>query len=393
MRQTALPDVIPDPLRVAVDGRSLYDDHSRQRGIGRYLSGLTAALGTRSDIDLAVLVTPGVPLPPGAEAVPVRRLVPRHSPLLQYRLDLLSLEEHRRRLPGEIARSGAAVFHSPAMEPPVACPIPWVQTVHDATPLADAGSPSAEAEAWRRRMAPTGAADAVVAVSQATADDVRRRIDIDPGRLYVIPSGVDPRFTPRRHGVGPRGEGFLLYVGPWAPNKGYPEAMEVVGRLAQRGRPDRLKIAGAIKDRNRARVAALVADSPAPDSVELLGYVPDDELASLYQQAAVVLVTSRYEGFGYPAVEAMASGTPVVAFANSSLPEVIGDGGVLVPDGDIDAMVEAVDRLLQDPSAWDDVATRGLRRARAFSWERAASLYARLFEAVARGRPAAAVLD
>jgi alpha-1,3-rhamnosyl/mannosyltransferase len=393
MRQKAAPGPTPAPLRVAVDGRSLHDPHSQQRGIGRYLGGLTAALAERADIDLAVLVPAGVRLPAGAERVEVRRLVPQRSRVFQYRIGLLGLQEHRRRLPGEISRAGAEVFHSPAMEPPQSSPIPWVQTVHDATPMVDARSSAAEAEAWLRRMTSIRQADAVVAVSTATAEDIKRVLGIDPGRLHVIPSGVDPRFSPRAEGPPDRSDGFLLSVGPWAPNKGYPEAMELIGRLARRGRRHHLKVAGTIKDENRPRLTDLVSGSPAPDRVELLGYVPDEELASLYRRASAVVVTSRYEGFGLPAVEAMASGTPVVAFDNSSLPEVIGEAGVLVPDGDVDAMVDAVDRLLEDTAAWSEMAQRGLRRAGEFSWERAASRYARVFRAVAAGTPAAAALD
>src|SRR5207302_8685619 len=115
----------------------------------------------------------------------------------------------------------------------------------------------------------------------------------------------------------------------------------------------------------RARAQADVAASPRPDRVEVAGYVAD--LPALYRGAAALLMSSRCEGFGLPALEAMACGTPVVAFANSSLPEVVGDGGILVPDGDVRAFAAAVERLLADESRRAATIELGLSRAAMFS--------------------------
>jgi alpha-1,3-rhamnosyl/mannosyltransferase len=113
----------------------------------------------------------------------------------------------------------------------------------------------------------------------------------------------------------------------------------------------------------------------------VLGFV--DDLADTYRRADIFISTSRYEGFGLPAVEAMASGTPVVAFANSAIPEVVGDGGLLVPDGDVPAMVDAVRSLLDDRSRREDVRSRGLERAKHFSWERCGAVHADVYRSVA----------
>ncbi len=90
-----------------------------------------------------------------------------------------------------------------------------------------------------------------------------------------------------------------------------------------------------------SQIRAVVAASPRPDRVEVAGYV--DDLAATYRRATALVMTSRCEGFGLPTLEAMACGTPVVSFSNSSLREVVGDGGVLVEDGDIAGMVDALD--------------------------------------------------
>jgi glycosyltransferase involved in cell wall biosynthesis len=95
-------------------------------------------------------------------------------------------------------------------------------------------------------------------------------------------------------------------------------------------------------------------------------------------------MTSRAEGFGLPAVEAMACGTPVIAFANSSLVEVVGEGGILVDDGSVAAVVDAARSLIDDPGAWIDWADRARRRGAAFSWDRTVAQHAEIFRAVAQ---------
>jgi glycosyltransferase involved in cell wall biosynthesis len=107
-----------------------------------------------------------------------------------------------------------------------------------------------------------------------------------------------------------------------------------------------------------------------------------DDLASVYRRADVFLYTSRYEGFGLPALEAMASGTPVVAFANSAIPEVVEDGGLLVPDGDVRAMVDGVRSLMDDRSRRDEIRSRGLERAKQFSWDRSVAIHADVYRSV-----------
>jgi glycosyltransferase involved in cell wall biosynthesis len=124
-------------------------------------------------------------------------------------------------------------------------------------------------------------------------------------------------------------------------------------------------------------VADLIRAGDRPDRVEALGYVED--LPALYQGASALLVTSRAEGFGLPAAEAMACGTPVVAFANTSLVEIVGEGGILVPDGDVASMVKAVDPLLRNERAWDDACARARERGRRFDWDRTVTEHAEVF--------------
>ncbi len=352
-------------LTVLIDGYSLADG-SQHRGIGTYLRELIRGLAAGPIIEPVILARPGT------EALPVPTIAVKRA----WPGRLASLE-HDLRLPGDLRRAHADVVHSPALHPPRSSPVPWVQTLHDLTPLTFRDQRlAASRKAWQRRGPRLRRAAAVICNSRATADTAAREMGLETSRLHVIHLGVEARFHPD----GPAaslGRPYLLLVAGWGPHKGFAEAMAVVAAVAEAGHPHRLVIAGWQDDWMMARVDEAVAASPRPDRVDVVGYL--DDLPALYRGAIVLLMTSRAEGFGLPAVEAMACGTPVVAFANSSLPEVVGPGGVLVPDGDVAAMIAAARHLIEDPAAHREQSERGLARAAAFDWRRAVDAHAEVF--------------
>jgi alpha-1,3-rhamnosyl/mannosyltransferase len=325
------------------------------------------------DMQVSVLTPTAHVLPAGADAATVRRWAPGRFQAL----------EHALRLAGDIRRVPTDVFFSPALDPPRSCDRPWVQTLHDVTPLLfDHPGYAADRRRWHRWGARMREADAIVAVSEYTARQGVAQLGLDPTRIHVVHEGVDPRFRPpvvRNTAAGP----FLLYVGEFGPNKGFEEAFETAGRMAGLGYPHPLKVVGRIAPWVAAEIEELRRRAPRPERIETLGYVGDQELAALYQDAAALVVTSRQEGFGLPAVEAMASGLPVVAFDNSATTEVVGGGGTLVPDGDVPALVTALAAVLDDDAAWREASEAGLRRAREFSWARCAAAHAQVFRSVA----------
>jgi glycosyltransferase involved in cell wall biosynthesis len=240
---------------------------------------------------------------------------------------------------------------------------------------------AAERRRWRVVGRRYRKATRVIAVSRYTADEAIRLLDLDPARIIVSHHGVDPAFTP--DDTPPDDDPpYLLMVGEYSLRKGYREAFEVIAALADRGYPHRLKVGGRIAPWVAPVVTGAVDRAPRPDRIDVLGFV--DNLPDAYRRADLFLSPSRYEGFGLPALEAMACGAPVVAFGNSAIPEVVGDGGLLVPDGDVPAMVDAVRSLLDDRSRREDVRWRGLERARQFSWARSAAVHADIYRSAAR---------
>jgi glycosyltransferase involved in cell wall biosynthesis len=354
---------------VLIDAACLRDEGSSLRGFGRYARALLDSLPGEPGISLRALASGAIDADPSVPVVEVRRRASGGAAWI----------EHVTRLGVDIARAKPDVFHSPTVDPPLLCTRPWVHTLHDIIPVLSTDRiHTRERRRWKLRAIALRRADRVIAITRHTADLGIRHLGLRPDRLRVIHHGVNPGFGPpdvRRQPDPP----FLLYVGAYGPDKGFAEAFEVIERLARLGYPHRLRVVGAINEWARPFVERL---QPG-DRVDLLGAVSDAELTSLYQSAAALVVTSRAEGFGRPPIEAMAAALPIVSFDNTSLPEVVGDGGVLVPDGDVPSFVAAVRELLDDDRAWSDLSARSHDRVSAFSWARCAREHADLYREVA----------
>jgi glycosyltransferase involved in cell wall biosynthesis len=353
--------------RLLVDARALGDD-SAYRGIGTYLRNVLTGIGAGTEVHASALVRPGTRLPAGINPVEIRR----HAP------GRWAAREHELLLPFDLRKVPADVVHSPAQDPPARSPAPWVQTLHDVVPLR-AGTPS-ERRRWRRAAERIRSASVVIAVSQWSAQTGISSLGLEPGRVQVVPHGVAGHFRPaeRRTTEAP----YLLFVGEYDPRKRHALAFAAVGELADAGLPRRLVVAGRIATWYEQQMHELVAHAPRSDLIHLAGHVDDDDLVDLYQQASAVIVTSSAEGFGFPALEAMACGTPVVAFSNSATEEVLGSAGTLVPDGDVGEMARALHRLLTDERQWREASEAALERAGHFSWSQCVRRHIEIFTEV-----------
>jgi glycosyltransferase involved in cell wall biosynthesis len=227
-----------------------------------------------------------------------------------------------------------------------------VLTVHDLSFARDPGLMPRRDRLIFKTVVPGSArrADRIVAVSDRTKGDLQELYGLPTEKIAVIPHGVDPAFTP---GDG-QGEGYLLFVGAVQRRKDPRAALEAAQELRMP-----LVVVGPEKE-------ATLAHELRRLGADLRGYVEKDELATLYRGAACLVVPSRYEGFGLPVIEAMASGTPVVAAPDPALVEVAGDAAVYADQSDLSgAILHALDRRAELRAA-------GLLRASQFSWSEAA---------------------
>jgi glycosyltransferase involved in cell wall biosynthesis len=206
----------------------------------------------------------------------------------------------------------------------------------------------------------------LIAASQAARDEFIQHYSIPPERIVVVPLGIDTRrYQPQdssalRKKLGLEGQRVILYVGFTTPRKG----LEYLGQALQELGPDcRLLIVGKWEPGYREKFYRSLHPATRERILEV-GYVPDDNLPYYYSLADVFVFPSLLEGFGLPVAEAMACGAPVIAANTSSLPEVIGDAGILVPAMDSAALADALRKVLGNEELRRTLAARGIQRAR-----------------------------
>lgn len=284
---------------------------------------------------------------------------------------------------------------------------PAVLTVHDLAFMRDRGDEFAQpavSEEERGRLAirrramaemadrlpqSIAAATRIIAVSQATADDLVSLADAPRERIRVIPNGlrndvariVDEAalgLVRRRYGLE---QPHFLYIGALDPNKNLDRLIHGFAGYRQRGGRSELIAAGR-SDWYGTVLRELTRSLGIADAVKFTGYVPDSDLSALYSIARCVLMPSPLEGFGLPALEAMACGTPVVAVDAGALPEVVGDCGLLVDPLDADAFTDALLQIDDDAALRERLAVDGPLRAARFSWDAAARQTYRVYEEV-----------
>lgn len=370
--------------RVGVDLRAVV---RRPTGIGVYTLALLRELAALGRFELVGLVHREPEARPELERIGVAiEIDPAPLGVLWQQL----------RLPRRLAAGDLDLFWSPLLTLPRRLPIPAVVTVHD---LAVLHVPETLSLKVRWSLLPflghsVERAAAVVAISDSTAREIAHAWPHAAGRIVTIPNGVDPGFVPAtaeaiaatRARLGVAG-GYLLYAGTLEPRKNVELLLDawIELRRSHDAVPP-LLLAGPYGWKSRGlerRIAEL-----EPLGVRRLGRLEREDLVATIQAATLFVFPSFYEGFGLPAAEAMACGVPVIAADRSSLPEVVGDAGLLIDPEDPFDLAAALARLLDDAELRAELGRRGVERARRFSWPLGARRLADLFDAViARGKP------
>ncbi len=354
-------------MRIALDARKL-DDF----GIGTYIRALLAefaAMGCPEE--LVVYAAPTHPTPPPAVAGRIEWRVEPARPYSAAELWRLALRARRDRV---------SLFHAPHYVCPPVLPCPAVITIHDLVHLRFPVG-------YRHPLAPLYAlvmlrlavrrAARLITVSEASRRDLEARLGADTRRIRVIPNGVAPEFRPvpgfgaSDATLAPLGvtAPYFLFVGNPLPHKNLGRLLDAFAGLAPS--LGRLVLVG-VPPATRAAVDTACRTRGVETRVTILAPVPAVALPALYRGAVALVCPSLWEGFGLPALEAMACGTPVVAGDRGGLAEVVGDAGLLVDPTNVDAVREAMYTLAVQEPLRAALRVAGPARARAFSWRQAA---------------------
>ena len=238
-------------------------------------------------------------------------------------------------------------------------------------------------------------ADHVLADSQATKDDLMDLYGTPANKITVLLSGVDDRFQRINDPVAwqavrvkykiPAENPFIFSIGTVQPRKNYTRVIEALHQLGRDFEHVHYVIAGG-KGWLDAPIYQMVRDLGMTDRVHFIGFADDTDLPTLYSAAAVTAYPSLYEGFGFPILESMACGTPVLTANVSSMPEVAGEAAVMVNPYQVEAIAEGLRRLLTDKGLQAKLIEQGYAQARLFSWQKAAAELKMIYDDVLKGQ-------
>ena len=379
-------------VRVCIDIQAAV---AQRAGVGRYVKSLIEHLGPHRGTDVLRLFSfdfrrrGDSPAVPGASLRTVRWIPGR----------IVQQAWKRIGFPPFDAFSGAAdLFHFPNFIRPPLLRGRSVVTIHDLSFLRfPQAAEAANLRYLTARIDDTVArADAILADSETIAGEIRERWPAAAAKVHGVPLGLPDGFgrpteeairsVRARHGLD---RPYLLSVGTLEPRKNFAFLVGVFERL--RGFNGDLAIAG-MKGWSYEPILERIARSPLAARIRHIEYPSDAELPALYAGAEAFVFPSLYEGFGFTPLEAMACGTPVVASAGGSLPEVCGDGAEIVAEYDEDAWAVRVGTVLEDSACRTALAERGIRNAARFTWDATAQRTWAVYRAVGNSQSPASGL-
>lgn len=298
-------------------------------------------------------------------------------------------------LPGLVRQSGVELLHSLHYTRPAILPCASVVTFHDMTFLL---FPELHTRA-KRIFFPLAIrlsarlADALIADSESTRRDSIRLLNISPEKIFTAPLGINEEFQEisdpaileacRRQYHLP--DSFILYVGLLEPRKNLPLLLKAYARLLGQNEIPTLVLVGR-PGWEYQEILRRIDALKLKDKVHFTGYVPAKDLPIIYNLAQVFVYPSVYEGFGFPPLEAMACGTPVITTAVSSMLDHVSDAGILVPPQDEEALSQAMQSILNDTTLREQLSIKGLQRAADFTWQHTAQETLKVYRHISANR-------
>jgi glycosyltransferase involved in cell wall biosynthesis len=369
-------------MRIAIDARKLHDF-----GIGTYVSNLVRGLSRLDhDHEYHLICHP-------YDEEFCRSLGPNFRALPDLAGNYSVREQFA--IPYDIWRAKIDLFHAPHYVLPPLVPAKSVVTIHDCIHLRfPQYLPNRVAHYYAQYFMAAAAkkASRVLTVSEASKRDIIHFLRTPPDKIDVVYNGFDERLTTPTAEEEARVRDrfqldapFVLYAGNIKPHKNVDRLIEAFAKLRARGlgHVNLLIIGDEISKYSSLR--RLVHRHQIRRQVRFLGFVSTDTLAALYRLARLFVFPSLYEGFGLPPLEAMASGTPVIASNTSSLPEVVGDAALLIDPLNADEIADAMVRVLTNDALRDDLVRRGFERVKQFSWDRSVRRTHDIYMDVLRG--------
>ena len=363
-------------MRIALNARIL---QAPRTGIGHYVAELVRALRASTEVEVALFhgwgwssALPEAAMPGYSRLTPLLRQIPGAYQARRW-LEQKRFDQGR--------TQGIDLYHEPSLWP-LAFDGPTVITLHDLTHLHfPETQPLARLKEIERRLAAgVQQAQRIITDSQAIADEAQAYFGLPAERFVVAPLGVAERFHPRQpdaieavlkaHAVAPRE--YFLCVGTLEPRKNLSLALRAHALLPEAVRQRFPLLIVGMAGWQQTQFSNELRQALASGHVCLLGYLPDEQVAQLLAGARALVFPSRYEGFGLPVLEAMASGTPVILTRSSAMPEVAGAAGNYIEPDDAQCLRDALIRLIDDQAHWQACREAGLHRTRLFSWERCA---------------------
>jgi glycosyltransferase involved in cell wall biosynthesis len=356
-------------MRVGIDARLVYYS---QAGIGQYIFHLVNGLAQVDHENEYVLLQSRKDDTTILEQPNFRRIslwTPSHHRLERYSLNV------------ELMRLGLDVLHSPDFIPPHRPNCKSVITVHDLAFLLYPHFLTRESARYYGHIDQAVRwTDHIISVSESTKRDTIQHLGVPEEKITVVYEAANPIFRPidrdeareqvrNRHGLD---HPFILFVSTIEPRKNVPTLLRAMWQLIECYKEDMHLVLAGGKGWLFEDAFAVVEELKLDDRVQFVGRVSSEDLLYLYNAAEMLAHPAFYEGFGLPPLEAMACGLPVVVSNVASLPEVVGDAGLLVDPHGVDELTVGMWRILNDGELAQELREKGLRQAARFSWERAA---------------------